>query len=213
MEATCFYGFRKNGIEKLAYIEHYGEFESEGQLMIEFIEEIADINKMNAIFDKIVMVDEDDIITEQQATQMNDALDKANTMISSAGFENDVYQIIQRRNKPIQSGDTFYNQLHQFRGDLSVFIDTDFNVLVSPSITADEVYFFYIIDLDTNELDIRGDYINDEEYGDTTDVETKIDLQTIINIPGLDLDAFLKSKDTYAVSVKKTQIKRIFNTN
>lgn len=62
------YGFRKNGMDKLTY-NHYDSYPSYlGEIMVEFCKTTS-IKEMNDIFDRIVLVEEDDVPTETQITE------------------------------------------------------------------------------------------------------------------------------------------------
>lgn len=62
------YGFRKNGMDKLTY-NHYDSYPSYlGEIMVEFCKTTS-IKEMNDIFDRIVLVEEDDAPTETQIAE------------------------------------------------------------------------------------------------------------------------------------------------
>lgn len=65
MSTRGLYGFRKNGVDKTTY-NHCDSYPSWlGQKVVEFCK-LHSIKEMNTIFDKIVMVNRDDVPTEKQ---------------------------------------------------------------------------------------------------------------------------------------------------
>lgn len=126
------YGFRKGGVDKLAY-NHFDSYPSGlGAGIVKFCENTS-IEQMNEIFDKIIMVDEGIKPTEDQIKEV----EKYNGHLLG------------------HSDDEWYNLLRNTQGELD-FYKGDLRYMINANGFIENSLFCehgYIINLDTNELE------------------------------------------------------------
>ena len=127
------YGFRKNGIDKLTY-NHFDSYPDYlGRKIVEFCKETS-IKKMNEIFNKIILVDENTKPTKEQITE---CLNYYNGNVSN------------------QTVDDWYCLLREAQGDIDVYKNglrymIDDHDFIKNSLFCE---YAYIINLDTNSLE------------------------------------------------------------
>lgn len=127
------YGFRKNEVDKLTY-NHYDSYpEGLGRNVVEFIGNHT-IEELNKIYDKIIMVDNEDTPTEEQIKECEKYADI------------DVSE---------QSLEDWYCLLRNSQGDLFAYDDLRY-MIDNADFILDSLFceYGYIINLDTNRLEI-----------------------------------------------------------
>lgn len=127
------YGFRKNGIDKLTY-NHYDSYpDGLGSDVVKFCKETT-VKEMNAIFDKIILVDESGKPSIEQIVECHKYYDGS---VSS------------------QSAEDWYCLLRQSQGDLNVYKNGLQYMIDSHEFIKDSLFceYAYIINLDTKKLE------------------------------------------------------------
>ena len=134
MSTRALYGFRKNGDDKLTYNHYDGYPEGLGKDIITFISNHT-IEELNNIYDKIIMVDEENIPTEEQIKECEQY---ANLDVSEQSLMN------------------WYCLLRDSQGDLSCYADGLKYMIDNHDFILDSLFceFAYIINLDTNKLEV-----------------------------------------------------------
>lgn len=150
------YGLRKDGEDKLTYNHHDSYPTWLGQNMVDFIKSTS-IEEMNKIFDKIVLVKDNDMPSDEELI-----LWKLTEKIGTEKFD-------------------WYWLLRDTQGDLSYYKQDDTKYMVdNQGFIKDSLFceWAYIVNLDTNELEVyRGfqtephtnrytDYVYDSGSGD-----------------------------------------------
>jgi len=128
------YGFRKNGEDKVTY-NHYDSYPSElGKNIIKFIEETS-VKEMNKLFDKIVLVTENDKPTKEQIKEC----EKYHNATVSTGKKEE-----------------WYSLLRNSQGDLSVYKKGLKYMIDSRQFLFNSLWceWAYIINLDEEVLEI-----------------------------------------------------------
>lgn len=127
------YGFRKNGKDKLTY-NHYDSYpDGLGRTMVDFCKNTT-IDELNEIFDRIILVNEDEKPTAKQIKECKKF------------YNGDVGE---------QSVDDWYCLLYEAQGDLNAYKNglkymTDNHNFIKDSLWCE---YAYIINLDTMELE------------------------------------------------------------
>ena len=128
------YGFRKNEVDKLTY-NHYDSYpEVLGRNIVEFIGNHT-IEELNKIYDKIIMVDNESIPTEEQIKECEKYTDLSVSQ---------------------QTTQDWYCLLRDTQGDLSAYDDDLKYMIDNADFILDGLFceYGYIINLDTNRLEI-----------------------------------------------------------
>ena len=139
------YGFRKNGIDKLAY-NHYDSYpDGLGSDVIKFCKETT-VKEMNAIFDKIILVDESGMPTPEQIAECHKYYDGS---VSS------------------QSVEDWYCLLRHAQGDLNAYKNGLKYMIDNHDFIKDSLFceYAYIINLDTKRLEF---YVGFQKTPDET---------------------------------------------
>lgn len=127
------YGFRKNGIDKITY-NHYDSYpDCLGRTMVEFCKNTS-IEEMNEIFDRLVLVDENDKPTPEQITAC------------SPYYSGCVGR---------QSPDDWYCLLREAQGEPNAYKNGLRYMIDSHEFIKDSLFceYAYIINLDVNKLE------------------------------------------------------------
>lgn len=139
------YGFRKDGVDKLAY-NHYDSYPSGlGSDVVKFCKETS-VKEMNAIFDKIMLVDESGIPTLEQIAECHKYYDGS---VSS------------------QTVEDWYCLLRHAQGDLNVYKNGLRYMIDNHDFIKDSLFceYAYIINLDTKKLEF---YVGFQKTPDET---------------------------------------------
>lgn len=126
------YGFVKNDQKKLTYC-HFDSYPTGlGQNIINFIKNTS-IKEMNEIFDKIILVNKEDIPTEEQ-----------------------INECIKYSCNQIGKINEWYVLLRETQGDLNVYKNDCQYMIDNQTFIEDKLFceWAYIINLDTNKLEI-----------------------------------------------------------
>ncbi|MBO7695824.1 MAG: hypothetical protein J6T10_24600 [Methanobrevibacter sp.] len=182
------YGFRKNGVDKVTY-NHYDSYpEYLGRNILEFIRNHGE--KLNSIFDNIIMVNEDDIPTKEQIEECKEYCD---TNVSK------------------QTEEEWYCLLHKTQGDLEPYINglkymTDSHEFILDSLFCE---YAYIINLDTNKLEFWVGFQKKPDETNRYGIEMydnyypcklikEYDLDMIMNNQELEIDYFVEDMEEEA---------------
>ncbi|WP_275372508.1 hypothetical protein [Clostridium tertium] len=157
------YGFRKNGELKVTYNHYDSYYEHLGQHIIEFINNVNSIEKLNEIYDSIELVDES---SEPTAQQVEECKKYANLSVSEGTYKD------------------WYCLLRNAQGDLEVYLDglkymTNANFFIEDTVFCE---YYYIIDLDRNVL-----VVSDQEN------TKEISLDYIFKNSNIELDEYMKT--------------------
>lgn len=134
------YGFYKNGVDKVTY-NHFDSYPTGlGTDVATFVEKTS-IEEMNKIFNRIILVNGNEIPTEEQITEnekyLNDGVSK-------------------------QTEEDWYCLLRNAQGDLFVYKDGAKYMIDSKNFLKDSLFceWAYVINLDTNKLEVYRGFQN-----------------------------------------------------
>lgn len=182
------YGFRKNGVDKTTY-NHFDSYpECLGRNILEFIRNHGE--KLNSIFDNIIMVNEDDIPTKEQIEECKEYCD---TSVSK------------------QTEEEWYCLLHETQGDLEPYINGLKYMIDSHEFILDSLFceYAYIINLDTNKLEFWVGFQKKPDETNRYGIEMydnyypcklikEYDLDMIMNNQELEIDYFVEDMEEEA---------------
>lgn len=127
------YGFRKNGVDKVTY-NHWDSYpDGLGKQILRFINKYG--MELNKIYDKIILVDENSVPTEEQVTECQEFID---TSVSEQSTK-DWYCLLY---KSFGNPESYAYDLRYMINNISFIHDSLF------------CEYGYIINLDTNKLEI-----------------------------------------------------------
>jgi len=127
------YGFYKKGVDKITYC-HFDGYPSElGKAIQNFLMNTTEV-KLNEIFDKIVLINEDTPISTQDRIRHKEFLDE-----------------------DVSDGKDWYSLLRETQGKLEVYRDTDLVYMIdNQGFMQDSLFceWAYVYNLDTSKLEI-----------------------------------------------------------
>lgn len=181
------YGFRKNGVDKTTY-NHYDSYPDYlGRNILEFIRNHGE--KLNSIFDNIIMVNEDDIPTKEQIEECKAYCD---TSVSK------------------QTEEDWYCLLHK-QGDLEPYVNGLKYMIDNHDFILDSLFceYAYIINLDTNKLEFWVGFQKKPDETNRYGIEMydnyypcklikEYDLDMIMNNQELEIDYFVEDMEEEA---------------
>lgn len=134
MSTNGAYGFYKNGIDKIAYNHYDSQYDGLGEDIVKFIKN-STIEELNDIFEKIILVNEKDIPTDEDVELYEDYLE-------------DAFSYNELRNWRVL--------LRDIEGDLELYKEEVKHMIDNKEGLKDSLWcdYGYIINLDTNELEI-----------------------------------------------------------
>jgi len=174
------YGFYKNGVTKVTY-NHFDSYPSGlGKEVLKFIKETS-IEKMNEIFDSIILVDEDEAPTSEQVKEVTEVLKLGEEFYDTSKRQIDWYSLL----RPVQGDLTAYAKGLRYMIDNAEFLK---NSLFCE--------WAYIINLDDNTFEIyrglqkkpqKNRYYTEEDISGYYNVAlvAKIPIRTIKNLENI----------------------------
>ena len=146
------YGFRKNGIDKLTY-NHFDSYpDCLGHIMVDFCKSTP-LSQMNEIFDRLILVDENDKPTPEQIEECKQYY---NGNVAS------------------QSPEDWYCLLREAQGEPNAYKNGLRYMIDSHEFIKDSLFceYAYIINLDTNSLEFWVGFQNKPDFDNRYGIES-----------------------------------------
>jgi hypothetical protein len=212
MSRSGTYGFSKDGVFKTAFCQDRAFYEGLGQSIVNCIEKLIDNNKMTEAFDRIKLVDYNEKMTKEHAALINKIYKEQNIKDFEWDIIDGKYKKFEKTPKEFSTGDQYGEALTLVQGDLLIYIETELNIMFKHQALEDEEYA-YIINLDTNCLEVYADYRDPTTQKVEFGLLKSIPILEIQQHPGLNLEYFMYNNDTVKQSVLKRKLKTMFVKN
>ena len=127
-----------------------------GQSIVNFIANLDDINKITEAFYRIKKVKSYKNMTKKDIALVNKVYTEQNIKVPEWNCINGEYVRSEKSPKEFLIGDKYDEALVPVQGNLAIYTETDFNIMFKQNPFEEE--YAYILNLDTNCLDVYSDY-------------------------------------------------------